>query len=160
MIQVISVLVLFIYTCSAGIIGGPLHASCKLDWNVGMNCKAAGQTIVDQINKWKGDDCGTGEKCLYSLDSFDGKILKAKHETPKAHYIDDLTMVFNDNGDDCAINANSTSETWYAVLDYGTNYCNLHNLITGSGLDKTARFKEDTSDSVCTQFSSANCEKY
>ena len=25
----------------------------------------------------------------------------------------------------------STSETWYAVLDYGTNYCNLHNLITG-----------------------------
>ena len=25
----------------------------------------------------------------------------------------------------------STSETWYAVLDSGTNYCNLHNLITG-----------------------------
>lgn len=25
----------------------------------------------------------------------------------------------------------STSETWYAILDYGTNYCNLHNLITG-----------------------------
>jgi len=25
----------------------------------------------------------------------------------------------------------STSETWYAFLDYGTNYCNLHNLITG-----------------------------
>ena len=28
----------------------------------------------------------------------------------------------------------STSETWYAVLDYGTNYCNLHNLITGTAL--------------------------
>ena len=26
----------------------------------------------------------------------------------------------------------STSELWYAVLDYGTNYCNLHNLITGN----------------------------
>lgn len=25
----------------------------------------------------------------------------------------------------------SSSETWYAVLDYGTNYCNLNNLITG-----------------------------
>lgn len=25
----------------------------------------------------------------------------------------------------------STSETWYAVLDYGTNYCNLRNLIEG-----------------------------
>ena len=28
----------------------------------------------------------------------------------------------------------SRSETWYAVLDYGTNYCNLHNLITGTTL--------------------------
>ena len=26
----------------------------------------------------------------------------------------------------------SSSETWYAVLDYGTNYCNLHNLIIGT----------------------------
>jgi len=25
----------------------------------------------------------------------------------------------------------SRSETWYAYLDFGTNYCNLHNLITG-----------------------------
>ena len=25
----------------------------------------------------------------------------------------------------------STSQTWYAVMDYGTNYCNLFNLIQG-----------------------------
>ena len=25
----------------------------------------------------------------------------------------------------------STSETWYAVLDYSTNYCNMRNLLEG-----------------------------
>ena len=29
----------------------------------------------------------------------------------------------------------STSETWYAILDFGTNYCNLHNLLTGKLLN-------------------------
>jgi len=37
----------------------------------------------------------------------------------------------------------STSETWYAFLDYGTNYCNLHNLITGAGLDKLPKYSCD-----------------
>ena len=54
----------------------------------------------------------------------------------------------------------SSSETWYAVLDSGTNYCNLRNLVNGADLDKAPGFKEDVSDSTCTQFSSADCGKY
>ena len=55
----------------------------------------------------------------------------------------------------------STSETWYAVLDYGTNYCNLHNLVDGAKIDtSTYGFKEQTSDSQCTQYTSHNCDKY
>lgn len=55
----------------------------------------------------------------------------------------------------------STSETWYAYLDYGTNYCNLRNLADGAGLTVSKYgFKEETSDSVCTQYSSHNCAKY
>lgn len=55
----------------------------------------------------------------------------------------------------------STSETWYAYLDYGTNYCNLRNLADGAGLTVSQYgFKEETSDSVCTQYSSHNCAKY
>ncbi len=46
------------------------------------------------------------------------------------------------------------------MLDYGTNYCNLRNLVDGSGLSQSAWFKEDTSDSVCTQYSSHDCDKY
>ena len=54
----------------------------------------------------------------------------------------------------------STSETWYALLDYGTNYCNLNNLITGAGLDKVTGYAEDTNDDICTQHSIANCTVY
>ena len=56
--------------------------------------------------------------------------------------------------------AYSTSETWYAVLDSGTNYCNLHNLATLSKLSDEKGFSEMTTDSMCTQYSSHNCDKY
>ena len=56
----------------------------------------------------------------------------------------------------------STSEIPYAVLDEGTNYCNLHNLVVGSGLANGTvyGFKEETDNSICTQYTSANCDKY
>ncbi|CAH1257300.1 Hypp1812 [Branchiostoma lanceolatum] len=56
--------------------------------------------------------------------------------------------------------AHSTSETWYAYLDYSTNYCNLRNLAEGAGLTESPNFTEVTSDSICTQYSSRNCTKY
>ncbi len=31
----------------------------------------------------------------------------------------------------CVSQAMSVSETWYAVTDHGTNYCNLYNLMEG-----------------------------
>lgn len=62
------------------------------------------------------------------------KINKATHETPVKHYVDDLTFTFKQNGADCNVDGSSSSETWYAVLDFGTNYCNLNNLITGNFL--------------------------
>ncbi|GFR82888.1 PiggyBac transposable element-derived protein 2 [Elysia marginata] len=128
--------------------------------NVGVDCKTASDKLIQQIDAWKGDDCGSSENCLYSFDSFDGKVLKAKHTASKSDYVDNLKMVFSANGNECAIHGESSSETWYAVLDYGTNYCNLHNLITGSGLDKTENFSEKTNDKICTQYSTADCDKY
>lgn len=42
----------------------------------------------------------------------------------------------------------STSETWYAVLDYGTNYCNLRNLIEGETSAQHAHNIETTSEKI------------
>ena len=36
------------------------------------------------------------------------------------------------------------------------SYCNLHNLVSATGLD----FTEDIDKSDCTQWSTANCDKY
>jgi hypothetical protein len=54
----------------------------------------------------------------------------------------------------------SSSQIWYAVLDYGTNYCNLHNLVEGAGLQADRLYSELTRDEVCTQYTSSNCDKY
>mmetsp|Transcript_20520 Transcript_20520/g.33725 ORF Transcript_20520/g.33725 Transcript_20520/m.33725 type:complete len:81 (+) Transcript_20520:57-299(+) len=69
-----------------------------------------------------------------------------------------LFFLFSPKGDGimCEVEGHSSSDTWYAVLDNGTNYCNLHNLVEAAELE----FKEWTSDSVCTQYSSADCLVY
>ncbi|XP_041480545.1 uncharacterized protein LOC121428037 [Lytechinus variegatus] len=143
-------------------LGFPIHASCRLSWMFGVNCSTVSMDLVNQIKKWSGsDNCDQGgEKCLYSLVSVNSTILLAKHETPKQHYVDDLSFKFTQKGANCAVHGYSTSETWYAVLDKGTNYCNLHNLITGSGLDETKGYKENTNDGECTQYSSSDCDVY
>ncbi|KAH9503220.1 hypothetical protein Btru_068497 [Bulinus truncatus] len=139
----------------------PLHASCIIDWSFRLSCQETSQKIINQIDVWKGDDCGTDEKCKYTFVSFENSVLKATHTTPVKQYVDDLTFVFKENEPEvCLVNGYSRSQTWYAVLDYGTNYCNLHNLITGSGLNETKGFTEETNNGRCTQYSSANCEKY
>uniref|UniRef100_A0AAV2JLH9 Uncharacterized protein n=1 Tax=Knipowitschia caucasica TaxID=637954 RepID=A0AAV2JLH9_KNICA len=56
--------------------------------------------------------------------------------------------------------AMSISQTWYAIKDHGTNYCNLYNLMEGSGLTEARGYREVTSDFLCTQRSSANCTIY
>jgi hypothetical protein len=55
--------------------------------------------------------------------------------------------------------AYSRSQT-FSILDYGTNYCNLYNLMDGSGLILDPAYTEETNDSICTQYSTADCDIY
>jgi len=91
-----------------------------------------------------------------------------------ARYVDDLSFSMTERDDHCDVTAFSTSTVWYALLDKGTNYCNLRNLAEGAGLvapetDEQEEgsgvspmdgFVEVTSDSVCTQFSSRDCTRF
>ena len=82
------------------------------------------------------------------------------HTTPVALYVDDLTYVFNNRiGGGCVIEANSISES-LSGLDYGTNYCNLFNLMEGCGLTEDEGFTEQSDASICTQYNTANCDRY
>ncbi|KAK3611300.1 hypothetical protein CHS0354_015714 [Potamilus streckersoni] len=155
-------LICLIGASRAFMLGYPLHASCKVEWTFGISCDQVKQRLVSQFEAWKtADNCASGgEKCLYTLKTNTDTMVAGTHETPVHHYIDDVSFTLTPSGSTCSVSGSSRSEIWYAVLDYGTNYCNMHNLITGSGLDKVSGYTEKTNDDVCTQYSSADCEKY
>jgi hypothetical protein len=160
----------------------PWHASCRIEWNLGESCDSVHQKLHDQMTAWNmdspcpgiSDTCPQmpcGQKCLYQFQSLNGNALKGTpsrnntlkgtHTTPVARYIDDLTFTTEQTGENtCKVTGFSTSQTWYAVLDWGTNYCNLRNLLDGSELSNSNGFTEETSNSVCTQYTSRNCDRY
>lgn len=139
-----------------------LHASCHITFTfTNTTCDVVNNGIVDAFKKLSTTDCPPGtEKCLYTLDSATETRVTGKHATPKKHYKDDISFDFaaSSSGGGCVVKAFSTSETWYAVLDSGTNACNILNLQAAAGFSELAEVS--TSDSVCTQWSSRNCDKY
>lgn len=155
---------------TAAVMPYPWHASCKIQWEINGSCDSFKSRIVNQINAWQGDSlCPTtsascpelpcGQNCLYDLVSANGNKIVATHKTPVARYIDDLTFTLKDQGGKCSVDAKSSSRLWYAVLDMGTNYCNLRNLLDGAGYS-SSMFSEDTRDAVCTQYTSRDCSRF
>merc|ERR1711909_152821 len=157
---------LFLVACLVGYgVAFPLHASCKLDWVIGSSCadtKTALVTSANSMHDASGCPNGAGEKCLYTVTGDTDVKITLTHETPVHHYTDDITFTLadGDTAGTCKVHGYSTSETWYAVLDYSTNYCNMRNLLEGANLHTTAGFTETTNNNICTQYSSANCDKY
>uniref|UniRef100_A0A3B5AYH1 Uncharacterized protein n=1 Tax=Stegastes partitus TaxID=144197 RepID=A0A3B5AYH1_9TELE len=143
---------------------GPLHAQCKVEWYVGISCLEVYESLVSQIKKWRSmAGCRTGgQRCLYKLRSASVHFIAARHTTPFRRFVDDISfrLVSYHFFTCCHISAMSISETWYAITDHGTNYCNLYNLMEGSGLTESRGYKEVTSDFLCTQRSTANCTAY
>mmetsp|Transcript_30805 Transcript_30805/g.38599 ORF Transcript_30805/g.38599 Transcript_30805/m.38599 type:complete len:869 (+) Transcript_30805:85-2691(+) len=137
--------------------GFPLHASCHLQWEFeGEDCAFVQESLEAAAEEMAGlDDC-EGEKCGYSIISSSDGFLELDHETPSKHYVDSITFKFTAVDGMCEVEGKSSSDTWYAVLDNGTNYCNMRNLVDSTSL----LVKEQTSDAVCTQYSSADCETY
>ncbi|XP_070566694.1 uncharacterized protein [Ptychodera flava] len=140
----------------------PWHAQCEVDWSFLENCTYIKTKIVDQLKKWTGaDNCQSGgQKCLYELIYSNDTYIEATHTTPVKKYIDDMTFELCFEGSSCHVKGFSRSRLWYAILDYGTNYCNLHNIISGAGLLQLPGYTEDTKNKICTQFATADCDIY
>ncbi|CAL1576599.1 unnamed protein product [Knipowitschia caucasica] len=150
--------------CSHLISAGPLHAQCKVDWYFGIRCEDVYEALVSQIKAWRTmSSCTTGgQRCLYKLKSASVHFIEAEHTRPFRRHVDNIHIrlaafrFFTC----CHVSAMSISQTWYAIKDHGTNYCNLYNLMEGSGLTEARGYREVTSDFLCTQRSSANCTIY
>lgn len=150
----------------------PWHASCLIKWQIPDSCQNVQNRLVNQFRAWQGDalcpktttpSCPKlpcGQKCLYDLGDVNGNVITGTHTTPVARYVDDLTFTLTNGGPaSCSVEAKSSSRLWYAILDMGTNYCNLRNLVDGAGYGNGG-LREVTSDSVCTQYTSRDCSRF
>lgn len=141
----------------------PLHASCKMTYNFpSTSCADVASALSAAAAKMQGlDGCGTDpitNYCGYTVTKSTPSYWAGTHLTANGKYTDDLTFDLSSASAGCTAAAYSTSETWYAHLDNGVNYCNLHNLVDAAL--PGAYSETDVSDSTCTQYSSRNCSRY
>ena len=84
---------------------------------VSIDCATTQQKIVDQMNAWDNEDCGTqpgdtspnGQKCLYKHTGSEGMTTYGTHTTPIHRYVDDLTFKFKQQDNGCLIDVSTFS---------------------------------------------------
>ncbi|XP_029046763.1 uncharacterized protein LOC114877845 [Osmia bicornis bicornis] len=140
----------------------PLHASCIIKWTFGETCTYTMQKFRCQILNWSSTNCGPhGNRCLYTLKEpkpDENNVIRAVHFAPNLKTMETMRIDFEEINNTCTATGESTSNEWFRVFDDGTNYCDLHNLVTGTGFDKSTKFLEMTNNAVCTQYTMAVCQ--
>ncbi|XP_076684130.1 uncharacterized protein LOC143377094 [Andrena cerasifolii] len=141
----------------------PLHASCIVKWNINEPCTSTMQQFRSQILRWSPCvNCGPrGGRCLYTLQEpkqDESRVIRAVHLTPSVRTVEAIKIAFEDVNRTCVATGESVSKEWFRIFDYSTNYCNLHNLVTGIGFDKSPTFFELTVNAICTQYNMAVCD--
>merc|ERR1712198_66746 len=108
--------------------------------------------------------CPCGQKCLYVHKKTTSSKVSGSHITPVIRYVDDLSFtVLTSSESSCTLKGHSFS-TGPAYYDFTTNYCNLRNLMVGTGLASLEGYKEESSTDLCMQYDKikayGNCNKY
>ncbi|XP_017758965.1 PREDICTED: uncharacterized protein LOC108549906 [Eufriesea mexicana] len=141
----------------------PMHASCIIKWKFGDPCIYTMQKFRSQILNWSSCmNCGPhGSKCLYTLKQpkpNENNVIRAMHLSANLKTMETIKIDFKEINKTCLATGESVSNEWLRIFDYSTNYCNLHNLVTEIGFDRSPKFLEQTSNAVCTQYNMAVCE--
>ncbi|KAJ0058882.1 hypothetical protein NL108_001118 [Boleophthalmus pectinirostris] len=117
------------------------HAYCRIVWLLGLPCDRVAYAIVTQI------------KAMGSYKASNIKspgLIQANHTSGSGQYESvNFTIIGTSLGMGCHVEGSSMSSFWYSLFDNGTNYCNLHNIIEGSGLSKAPGFVEFTNEWLC-----------
>lgn len=104
-----------------------VHAGCEVTITFEESCgavqKEINQRIEGQYELWH-DPHNNG---TYTLDSNDGSEYAVHRVTGDSKYTDKMLFNFVEQGDGCKVEACSESQV-FSIADFGTNYCNLHNL--------------------------------
>ncbi|KAM3603942.1 uncharacterized protein V6R79_004396 [Siganus canaliculatus] len=125
------------------------HAFCKIVWLLGLPCNRVNMAIVTQI-KAMGS---------YKLGSVTPDLIQANH-TSAIGQIEgvNFSMIDTTMSMGCRVEGTSVSAFWYSLFDNGTNYCNLRNVIQGSGLTTAPGFVEFTNEWLCLGFGLSACK--
>merc|ERR1711953_245540 len=110
------------------------------------------------------EKCPCGQKCLYRFTDASDNFVKGSHITPVIRYVDDIILEkLGETVDGCQVHGHSFS-TGPAYYDFTTNYCNMRNLMTGTGMSELQGYREDSSTDLCMQYDKieafGNCNKY
>lgn len=139
----------------------PSHASCKVDWTFGDSCSEVEDRLVNQIKEWSNTECNTKQRCNYEFLGRDTGVIRATHTTPVLRFTDSLNFTFAATTQGCGVKGTSVANAWYAIIDFGVNYCNLKNLVMGAGLDEGDDwYSEYSNNTLCTMYSIAHCNLY
>uniref|UniRef100_A0A4W6BVZ4 Uncharacterized protein n=1 Tax=Lates calcarifer TaxID=8187 RepID=A0A4W6BVZ4_LATCA len=96
---------------------------------------------------------------LFQLGSATPSLIQANH-TSAVGQIENVNFTMNGTsmGLGCNVKGSSMSAFWYSLFDNGTNYCNLRNVIQGSGLSKAPGFVEFTNEWLCLGYGLSACK--
>uniref|UniRef100_A0A8C5NFC0 Uncharacterized protein n=1 Tax=Gouania willdenowi TaxID=441366 RepID=A0A8C5NFC0_GOUWI len=95
---------------------------------------------------------------FFQLGSVSPLLVQANHTSALGHIENvNFTMSPTSMSMGCHVEGSSVSAFWYSLFDNGTNYCNLHNVITGSGLSKVSGFEEFTNEWFCLGIGASSC---
>lgn len=123
-----------------------LHSGCMTTTVVQEDCASTYAQIDATI---KGYGAGGPANGIYKIVSEkDNQNIWVTRTTPTKHYVEDIEFTltpskgnvsaYNTSGETCFISAQSRAESNYLLSgfwDYDTNYCNMWNVMRGSGLD-------------------------
>jgi len=93
-----------------------------------------GAQVLEEIQaRVAGTDgwCDPHNKGIYTIDSSSATAVALHRKTGNGKYTDKMILSLSASGSGCEIQACSESQVT-SVLDYSTNYCNLHDLYCGS----------------------------
>uniref|UniRef100_A0A8C4NQA6 Uncharacterized protein n=1 Tax=Dicentrarchus labrax TaxID=13489 RepID=A0A8C4NQA6_DICLA len=123
----------------------------------GLPCADVGTKLVQQIQAFS--PVNACEKCHYILVSADKKSIHAHHTSSGNLQVENIEFTLNTTilTNSCRVSAQSASLTFSSLLDDGLNYCNLHDLLTASGLSLAPGFMEMTNEWACLGYGFATC---
>ncbi|CAL8280626.1 unnamed protein product [Lota lota] len=115
----------------------------------GWPCAQVNKTILTQMKSME----------QYKLGTVTADLIEATH-TSIGGQVQKLNFTLLEAAMDmgCRVGGSSMSDYWLSLLDNPTNYCNLQNVIKGSGLINAPGYTEYTNEWECLRYGLASCK--